>query len=259
MLAMMAAATQCLLLTFAKGQQRVYEQAKADAVLDAAVNLAVLGIGEQQLDKRWRVDGSQTDIAFDGLKIHIKVQDQLGLIDLNAADGSMITQLLQSAGLSHDDAIHLTDRILDWRSTTSLKSLSGTGDEGYAASGQHPRHGAFQSVSELQLVPGVTPTLYARIAPALTVYNDRPAFDPNLAPAPVLRALYLSTPERADAILQARSEFSSTTSPDGILANTGRAYGISASISLDGRRYRRTAVIELTGDDRDPYLILSWD
>ncbi len=274
MLAMMAAATQALLLTSARFEQRDLENAEANAALDAALARTVLGIGDQRLDQRWHVDGSTTNFKFGGKEIRIKVQDQLGLIDLNAADESMIKQLLQSVGLTSDDAATMTDRILDWRSDTSLngdtslKRLHGASDADYAAAGRsyHQRHGPFQTVSELQLVLGMTPALYAQLAPALTVYSNRPATDPNLAPKPVLEALYLDAPEQADAVLRARQgiagdDAQSGASPGALnptIALAGRSFSISAELKIGQRQYARNVVIELTGDDNRPYIVLAW-
>ncbi len=268
MLAMMAAATQALILSSAAMEKRVLEGAQAHAILDAAVTRAVLGISDGRIEQRWRVDGIATEFKYEGVVVRVKVQDQLGLIDLNAADGSLIKQLLLSAGLTDDAAASMTDKILDWRSATDLKRLHGASDADYASAGYpyHPRHGPFQSVSELCLVFGMTPDLYARIEPALTVYSGRPAFDPNTAPAEALRALYLNSSDQADTILSDRTQGSDAETQlgarPGVLSAAiplaGRTFSISAELRAGSRRYKRDAVIELTEDDNRPYLILAW-
>ncbi|HEY5339244.1 MAG TPA: hypothetical protein VIJ85_13640 [Rhizomicrobium sp.] len=268
MLAMMAAATQALLLTSARIDNRALERIEAHAALDAALTRAVLGISDARLDQRWRVDGATTKFEFDGVKVGVKIQDQLGLIDLNAADGSIIDQLLQSVGMPSDDAASMTDRILDWRSDTALKRLHGASDADYIAAGYsyHQRHGPFQSVAELRLVLGMTPQLFAKIEPALTVYSGRPALDPNLAPEQALRALYLNAPDQVNAILRARNgtpgndaqngAFSGTLSPMTSIA--GQTFSVGAALELGGRQYAQTAVVEFTGDDDRPYMVLAW-
>ena len=264
MLAMIAGATQMLLVTTAKGETRRLEQIRAGAVLDSAVEMAVLNLTDERPSKRWQVDGSDIAASFDDHQIRLRLQDQTGLIDLNASDGSMLTRLLQSAGASPDEAQTLTDRILDWRSVTPLKSLHGASDTDYAAAGRpyRQRHGPFETVSELQLVLGITQSLYARLAPALTVYSNRPAIDPGVAPAPALRAFYLDSPGQVDATLRARTNqppMLQQNSTDNLLSPTaGHSYSIDASLDIGGRRYSRTAVIELTGDDHNPYLVLLW-
>lgn len=265
MLGLMAAAVQALLLSSEAMNRKVWEHTQAAAVLDAAVVRAVVGIGDGRLDQRWRVDGATMPFRFGGIDVAVEVQDQLGLIDLNAADGSLLKQLLQSAGLSDTDAATLTDRILDWRSPADQKRLHGASNAEYATAGlsYHPRHGPFQSVSELRLVLGISNALYARLAPALTVYNGRPAFDPNTAPATALRALYLNSPDQVARLIAERQQSADALgSRPGVLSPAislaGRAFAISAKAKLGAKRYRREAVVLLTGDETRPYLVLAW-
>ena len=266
-LAMIAGATQMLLLSSAAMEQRAFERAHASGILDAAIVRTILGISDARLDQRWRVDGSATTFRFSGVEVQVKVQDQLGLIDLNAADGSMIKRLMFSMGLDDDAASAMTDKILDWRSATDLKRLHGANDADYAAAGYpyHPRHGPFQSVSELRLVLGMTPSLFARLEPALTVYSGRPELDPNLAPAEVLRALYAGDPEQVAQTLAAQNQGSSDNAlgaRPGVLSTaiplSGRTFRISAELHVGPRRYVRDTVVLLTSDEARPYLVLAW-
>lgn len=274
MLAMMAIATQGLLVTSARFAQRDLERAEASATLDAALARAILGICDLRVEQRWRVDGTAANFKFNDRVVRVRVQDQIGLIDLNAADGSMIERLLQSAGLTGDDAATMTDRILDWRSQVSpggdanLKRLHGASDADYAAAGRpyHPRHGPFQTISELQLVLGMTPTLFARLEPAVTVYSNRPAIDPNVAPEAALRALHLGAPEEISTLLRARhgvarddtqvNTFSGVLNPAVTVA--GHTFAISAELMEGEKTYTRNVVIALTGDERRPYIVLAW-
>lgn len=264
MLTLMAAAVQALLLTSAQLEQRVWDRAKIDAVLDAAVLRAVLGVGDARPNARWRVTGTEEHFVYAGTEVAIRIQDQLGLIDLNAADGSMLTRLLQSQDVSEEDAKTLTERILDWRGKATDDSKAR--DVDYKTSGRsyQPRHGAFQSVAELQLVLGITPALYARLASALTVYSGHPSFEQTTAPEAVLRALYLDKPEEVTRIVMQRQQAGDNLlgSRTGTLSVTqglaGRALSIDASAKVDGRTYKRHAVVILTDDAKRPYLTLAW-
>src|SRR5579863_8363240 len=75
--------------------------------------------------------------------------------------------------------------------SSTVKRLDGATDADYLAAGYpyHPRGGPFQRVDELLLVMGMTPELYHRVEPALTVYSGRPLFDPQVAPREALAAL----------------------------------------------------------------------
>src|SRR5262249_26261268 len=158
----------------------------------------------------------------------------------------------------------LTDKILDWRSTSGLVHLHGATDEEYALKGYpwRPRHGPFQSIDELKLVMGMTPALFARIRPALTVYTSRPAIDPEVAPKEALRAYFLENPSKADDILKERMDaVARGAAPDVIspeASQYGQTYDISIDLTKNGRRHHREVVAMLTGDDKHPYIVLAY-
>jgi general secretion pathway protein K len=267
MIALMAAAAQSLTVTAWMGERHAMTDARADADLDAAVVRAVLGISDTRSEQRWRTDGTKRVIVYDGLRIRVSAQDELGRIDLNAASTSLIRTLLMGHGLSPDDATTLSDRIADWRSTSGLVSLHGATDADYRAAGLSylPRHGPFQTVDEARLVLGMSPALFARIRPALTVYSKRPAFDPALAPREALMALYPSDPGKIDAILRARSgdiglaqPGTTSSTPAPLTVPFGRAYEITAELAIGMRTFKRDAVVEMTGDDKRAYFVLAW-
>jgi general secretion pathway protein K len=269
-LSMLAAAGQALTLTSYKTEHRAQDAARAGSDLDAVVARAAAGITDPLLSERWRVDGEPRDFAFDGLTIRVSVQDQLGCIDLNTADISMLRQLLQSQGLDPAASDALADKILDWRNPSNLRSLHGATDADYAAAGlpYRERHGAFQSVDELKLVLGMTPELFAKLRPALTVYTHRPGFDSNYAPRAALMALYFNDPKAMETVMEARANGSGLQSnnpnsvPPGILSPSisvgGRAFAVDATVMLRGKRFERHAVIEMTADDKQPYFALAW-
>jgi general secretion pathway protein K len=74
------------------------EIARTDAVAEAAVNRAVLAMFDQRLDRRWRTDGVAQALNFDGTSLKISIQDELGRIDLNHADASLLIGLFKSVG-----------------------------------------------------------------------------------------------------------------------------------------------------------------
>src|SRR5579872_717235 len=160
-LAMLAAATQMLTVTSYRGEAHAADRARIAAALDGALTRAVVGISDSRIDHRWRVDGTSQLFSFAGYTMRVSVQDELGRFDINLVDDAVLRQLLRQVGANEATSEILTDRILDWRtkSDSSLSRLHGATDADYAAAGLpwHPRHGPFQSVSELQLVLGMTP------------------------------------------------------------------------------------------------------
>jgi general secretion pathway protein K len=268
-LAMLAAATQALVSTSYRGERQHLESAQADALFEAGVTRAVLGLVDIDAASRWRVDGIPKWFAFDGRTVRIAVQDELGRIDLNATDGSVLHTLFRSAGLDEDQTETIVDRILDWRSPTDLKRLHGATSADYAAAEYpyRPRHGPFQTVDELKLVMGMTPSLFARVEPALTVYTKRPMFDPNVAPREALLALPGYDESRVEDILAARMQTlpssegpsNSTGTINPAIGLGGRTFTIAMETRLRHKRFTRTAVVELTGDNNRPYFVLAWE
>lgn len=268
LLSLMAAATQALTVTSYRSETHAMVDARAEADLNAAVAAAVLGISDLRPERRWRVDGTATPFAFDGVTMRVSVQDELGRIDLNTSSGALITQLLLGAGLKPDDAGKLADSIVYWRSKTDLQNLRGaTNDEYRAAHLTYlPRHAPFQTVDEAKLVLGMTPRLFAAIRPALTVYSKRPSFDSSVAPREALAALYPGDPGKIDEIVRARSGDANASMRLGfapataatLTAPSGRAYSIDARLTVGRRTFARTAVVELSGSSKRPYFVLAW-
>jgi general secretion pathway protein K len=259
MLTLLAAATQALLLTSAQLNRRAWDHARADAVLDATITRAVLGIADKREVQRWQVDGAPQSFTFDGLAIEVRIQDQLGLIDINAADASMIQRLLQACDLTEDEASKLTNNIVDWRTSTS--GTANATDDAYAAAGHsyRPRHGAFQSTDELRLVLGMTPEIFRRIEHAITVHNGHPAFEPATAPELALRALHLDRPDEVEKALAERGSNGRAGALSSFASLAGRSFGVAASVAIGSHTYKRQVIVMLTEDPQQPYLTLSWN
>jgi general secretion pathway protein K len=237
------------------------ETAEVNAVVEAATNRAVIGLLDVRPDRRWRADGTPYDFAFEGTRIRVSMQDELGKIDLNQAEESALVNLLQSAGLDPSSATNLADKILDWRTTTSLKHLNGAKEPEYRASGSafQPRNGPFQSVDELLLVMDMTPEIFQRIVPALTVYSGHQFIDPQVAPREALQALPSMTPDAIAAALAARGNLPIDGATFNSVASlNGRAFTVRAEFQKANRSIRHEAVVRITDDPKQPFWLLSW-
>ncbi|BAM91977.1 putative general secretion pathway protein K [Bradyrhizobium oligotrophicum S58] len=239
------------------------EQAGLNTLVEAGVNAAIDGLLETNAERRWRADGSLNKIDFNGTQIGIRVQDELGRIDLNQTDEAMLSSLLQSAGLDVQAAGSLTDKIVDWRTATSLKHLNGAKDRDYASrnAAYHPRNGPFQSVGELLLVMDMTPAIFERIAPALTVHSGRQFVDPQLAPREVLRVLPGMSAQSAEAAIAARDggrANSGLVEGNPMTVLRGRAFTIRTEFTFASRMVEGDVAIRLTENPQQPYWVLSW-
>lgn len=186
--------------------RHLFDATHARYAAEAGVNWAVYQMAIADPMQRWLPDGRAYDIEFEEAKIAIEVTDESGLIDLNVADILTLSNLLAGAGIEMDVAISIADAIQDWRDTDDLVSPNGAEDGDYEAAGltYGAKDGLFDTVSELQQVMGVTPEIFERIAPALTIYSGQSS--PNLAFAPyeVILAIPGMTPELAQQIIDQR-------------------------------------------------------
>jgi general secretion pathway protein K len=242
--------------------QNSFHVAYDDALADAAVNRAVLALLDPRTDSRRLMNAVDQKFDFGGASIHVRIQDELGKIDLNQTDGSTLVKLFQSVGVDPMVAEALVDKVLDWRDDSPFKRVDGAKADEYRAAGYDylPRNGPFQSVDELTLVMGMTRDLYRRLEPALTVYSGRQFVEPQFATPEVLAAL----PSLADAHAAAASQSGASATAaamSGIADNLisvliGRAFTIDTEISRSTDVARHHSAVRLTGNPADPFWIL---
>lgn len=183
--------------------------AKAEAVADASVARALFE--SNRLDnapEMWRRDGAPVDWAFEGAKVRLEISDESAKIDINTAADALILGLLTSVGLPQDEAQKLQDAILDWRDPDSLRRPNGAEESDYKAAGlsYRPANAPFQAIEELQLVLGMRPDIYRRVAPMITVYSRQSGVNPGTAPRSVLAAIPGLTPEVIDRFIAMRED-----------------------------------------------------
>ena len=229
------------------------ERARAEAVAEAALSRALLGLLSDERDQRWQPNGQQYSFPFAGGTTKISIYDEAGKIDLNSAADELLTGLFDAVGLDADDSARLTDAIGDWRDTDSLRRLNGAEAGEYRAAGLDygPRNGPFEVTGELRQVLGMTDELYHCIEPALTLYSGRRTVDSRVAPALVKKALgLLDEDDRA-----APSGGPGVVAMAGSLG--GRAFTIRAEVPVLGRvPFVREVTLRITENPRQPYWVL---
>ena len=275
MLGMMAAATQDLTVTSVRTERRALARAHMENDMDSAAVRAVLALNDSRVDQRWRIDSYPYTFTYDGIPMTVSIQDEDGKFDLNEADDDTLEPLFQSAGLDPNHAAALADRIVEWRSelnSDDVHTLHGGTDADYASAGipWRPRHGDFQTVSELRLVLGMTPALFARIRPAVTVYSKNDSPDEDVAPLVVLNALYPGNPTQVQRIMsqhagsvQAGLGTAPKTQGSAVIDSgsdlSGRVFEIDVDASYMRRHETRRIVVMMTGGGSKPYLVQHWE
>lgn len=244
--------------------------ARARAAADAGVYRAVFEAyrGDNSPDI-WRRDGTPYTWNFDGVPVRIEMRDESAKIDINTASDALLRGLLVSIGLKDDEADALLDVILDWRDADSLRRLHGAEEPDYRAAGLSygPANGPFQAIEELQLVLGMRPEIYRRIAPMITVFSRQPGINPQLATREVLLAIPGMTPEVVDDYIARREDARANGQPLPAFPQAGAfASGNSMVLDIrseaqldDGTHFAREAVALMRPTPRKPVTFIGWN
>jgi len=244
--------------------------ARAQNAADAGVNRAVAEAyrNDPNATDAWKRDGMPHDFAFEGMAVRVEMRDESAKIDVNTASDALLRGLLLSIGLQDDEASRILDAILDWRDADSLKRPNGAEEPEYRAAGltYKPGNAPFQALEELQLVLGMRPEVYRRIAPLVTVYSRLPGVNPQVASREVLLAIPGLTSDVVDNYIAQRTEALAQGLPPPPLTQAGAyASGMSPVMNVmatartdDGVTFVREAVALLRPTPRKPVTFLAW-
>lgn len=252
--------------------RHLFDTTAARYAAEAGINRVVYQMAIPDPQLRWVPDGRAYEVEFEQAQLVIRVTDESGLIDLNAADTLTLSNLLVAHGLDQGQADAIADAILDWRDTDDLLSPNGAEDPDYEAAGYDygAKDAPFDTVSELQQVMGVTAELYERLAPAFTIYSGQPTPNVAFAPFEVLRAFIGMNDELARQLIEARHAWDPASGapppmmPDGtpLMAQGGSGtYSIAARATLpNGAWTELHATVRLGGAGVSglAYTVLRW-
>jgi general secretion pathway protein K len=224
----------------------------------------------------------------------VDIQDESGKINLNTATEQQLRALIEAIGINKEDGDIISDSILDWRDTDNLYHLNGAESDYYQKLNPPymAKNGRFDTIEELLLVRGVTPTYFYGypertsdgaiiykygLARCFSIYANRNQINVNYAPLPVLMSVPGMTPEAARMIYDRRKikPFKNTaeitrelpmnlgTGTMPLLGTTQTGiYTLSASARAANSKARRVirAVINLDqGGENVPYQTLYWN
>lgn len=244
-------------------------RAKLDAAATAGVQRAILEMMKPlQIPDRWNIYGVPQTWEFQGIPMQISLLDESAKIDINVGNEALIRGLLRSQGLSEEEAGALMDAILDWRDPDTLKRLRGAEEADYAEKGLaiKPANAPFQSIEELQLVMGMTPALYQRLAPLITIYSRQGGINSQIASREVLRAIPNVTEAQIDEYIQQREQARANKlpvpvfGPAAMYASGGNGIlriRVEAN-SEDGSSFIREAVVMRLPSPKRSYTFLRW-
>lgn len=249
--------------------RNLIEEAQAKHAAQAAIYRIVLAL----LDRRSaETDAEPPRRSFDiaGSHVETSVEDECGKIDLNTGWGLLVRGLTGWAA-GKDAALDVGQKLLDWRDPDRSRRPGGAEDRDYESAG-YPygaRDGVLDSVGELRLVRGVTPEIYRRLAPYVTVNCLNAGVDPLVASKTVLAAvpgldrgallrflddrnrLPVEAAEAAAQSLGAGSRY--------LEISPRTAFAITATATHgSGARITWRAVVWITGNAARPFVFRTW-
>lgn len=233
-LALLLAVIAGSLLTTARTELRLARNlenaARAEALADGGVYLAVSFAMSNDPATRWPADGVPHILELETGKLEIAVQDAAGRIDLNTAPLELLAGLFRAAGVEAGEAATFAARIADWRDTDDNTLPDGAEQQDYDAAGIAVRVGnaPFLTPGEILRIPGIDMALYERIDGAVTVWSRQRGVDPNSAPFAALLAL----PGMDEA--NARSLIDDRDADDD---DDARAEAVPASLPVEARPF----------------------
>jgi general secretion pathway protein K len=271
LLAVMAASFVSASRTEARLARNQLENAKAQALADAGVQRAALGLLALDPERAWRADGRIYGFALGEGEVQVSIRDEDGKIDLNEGPLELIAGLLIALDLEPEAAQALAERIGDFRDPDHDALPLGAEDPAYVAAGlaAGAADRPFVHEAELVRVLGMSEELYRRVRPHVTVHAGSDGLDFTRATRAVLEALPGITPEIVEGLL-ATGPFDdplAAIEDDEVLAQIDlywlpsreAVFTIRADASTrGGGRFVREAVIELDGTPERPFLVHAW-
>jgi general secretion pathway protein K len=182
------------LVAAGRSDTRLAENLKQEAVLRAAADGAVARVmfGMQAAhDPTFRAGGIERSIRIGQTPVLVRIENESDRINLNTASLALLRALIIEVGAPPAQADRLAAAILDWRTSGANARPGGAKAAEYRAAGLAfgPPGNPFQSVDELADVLGITPALFERLAPHLTVLTDS---DPDMTTRDPIVALALT-------------------------------------------------------------------
>jgi general secretion pathway protein K len=205
-------------------------------------------------------DGRSYRWSYAGSEIELRIVDETGKVDLNQAGQPLLTALMQALGSEREQAERVAAAILDWRDPDPLTQVKGGAeDPDYAAAGRPygAKDAPFDTVAEVEQVLGMTPELYARLEPYLTLYSGRGEPDPTYAQGPVLTAMGL---DAATTLAQRKTPVPGAGAAQLVGGGSG-TYSIDSRARLDDGRVAVLRTVVRAGSGSVPgsvYTALRW-
>jgi general secretion pathway protein K len=222
---------------------------RANAVTQAAADGALYESVLRLLKGTWAPDGRIRTVRVGDAAVEVRIRDQSWKVNPNTATAPVLQALLVSVGVDGNKAEGLARAIIETRSPPA-RPRPGAARPAQARAGAPSQAGTnqlFDSLDDVALAPGMTPAVFAKLRPYLSVYQEADSLT------------------SSDALPASFAEPSRLVGDGWHLGSTGRVMLVmveATAVGAHGGRFTRQAIIRLRAEaslDQNPFQILTWD
>jgi general secretion pathway protein K len=232
------------------------EQAQLVAACNAGLYMAISNLATTDLTQRWGIDGRSRIVPFGAMTLTITVEDERGKVPLNGIIEEEVRTLFAAAGATGTQLDQIADSFEDWQDSDNSARPNGAEAPAYASLGYKPRNAAFRTVGELRMIKGMTDGLYARVAPATTVFFGESGGFAETTAQPLALQVLGDVTATSPEVIEREGELSGqipVRQPITKVSYIGRTFTIRVEARRGATYLKRTAIIELTGSTAAPY------
>lgn len=273
LLALVAASFAQIARTHVKAAAAAGESARAEALADAGVQLAILDLvaarEAQAPNRRFPLNAAPVAcrIGAEGATLSIAVQDEAGKVDLNIGSEPLLRALIVGVGVEAGEAA--VDAILDFRDDDDDRRPAGAERAEYRAAGRSygPKNAPFLAVEELASVLGLAQVDVDRLRPFVTIYSGQPAIDVAVAPQALIDIVARGIDRGGSTSLASglaadgakRAARGAPLPAEFLAASTRRAFSVlSEARTPAGATFVREAVVEFATGRPEAFVIRRW-
>jgi general secretion pathway protein K len=218
--------------------------ADAEAQADGAVMEAAFRLVDAS-DAHWDIGGGPYGLRMKQATATVTIASESGKVNPNTASQQLLAALMTAVGAQPSVAASVSRAMIDWRQADQNNANDTQRKISQYRSARldyAPPGAPFETLDEIQRVIGMTPDLFRRLKPNLSIYQTG---DPEIAMA-------------SPAVVKALRTLNLPTTPAN--ADVTQIVSITARVTTErGGHFLRHAVVRVDPPESQTYSVLAWD